>query len=107
MVRYVQALITLRKKHPAFRLKTGEQVKNLIHFLDTVPGIVAYTIDSKKAGDRWKKIAVVYNANESNATLNLPKGKWQHHMLPGQQEIKMQAGSVSVPGRSSAVFFVK
>ncbi|NCT72900.1 MAG: type I pullulanase [Chitinophagaceae bacterium] len=107
VVRYVQALITLRKKHPAFRLKTGEQVKNLIHFLDTAPGIVAYTIDSKKAGDRWKKIAVVYNANESNATLNLSKGKWQHHMLPGQQEIKMQAGSVSVPGRSSAVFFVK
>lgn len=107
VVRYVQALIDLRKKHPAFRLQTGEQISTLIHFLDTAPGIVAYTIDSKRAGDKWKQIAVVYNAHENNAMLNLPKASWQHHILPGQEEIKMQAGIVSIPGRSCVVMYVK
>lgn len=107
VVAYVQSLIELRKSHRGFRLQTGRQVQQLIRFLDTTPGVVAYTIDGKKAGDSWKKIVVVYNANESNSSITLPAGTWQHYRLPGQESMTVQQQKVTVTGRSCGIFFVK
>ncbi len=83
---YVRALIHLRKTHPAFRLRTGEQVKELLHFHDTPGGIVAYTINGEAAGDSWKQILVIYKAPKQTAASELTQGftKWN---MPGNLEI--------------------
>lgn len=73
---YVKSLIAMRKAHPAFRLNTAQQVSNLIRFDGNLPaGVVAYTIDGAKAGDRWKKIRVYYNGSGTAVQLPL-EGSW-------------------------------
>jgi pullulanase len=61
---YVKALIRLRKEHPAFRMRTSEQIASQISFIDKLPpGTIAYTINGAAVGDRWSKILVVLNGN--------------------------------------------
>ena len=59
MVNYVKALLRLRAAHPAFRLRTGKQVQELIHFVTSPPGMVAYTLAGAAVQDSWKRILVV------------------------------------------------
>ncbi len=92
---YVKALIQLRKAHPAFRLRTGREVAEYIHFTDVPVGVVAYTIDGKVVGDHWKRIMVIYNSQPRKAKLSLPAGNWQLLSLPGQH-IKFSTGKTSI-----------
>ena len=55
-----------------------EQIKKFIHFdRNAVPGTIAFTIDGFAVKDKWKKIFVVYNGNNSFANIKFPKGKWK------------------------------
>ena len=61
---YVQALIKMRKAHPAFRMTSAKNISGNITFLDKLPKqVVAYTINGASVKDRWKKILVVFNGN--------------------------------------------
>lgn len=71
---YFQALIALRKAHPAFRLHSAKAIAENVHFLpDTPSGIVAFWIDGAAVGDSWSRIWVVYNA--TSAPWRLPFGE--------------------------------
>jgi pullulanase len=79
--KYVKALIKLRKEHPAFRMKTSQEITNNIQFINTEQkGLIAYRINGEKLNDSWKKIFVVYNG-ETKKTVNLPDGKWKTAIL--------------------------
>jgi pullulanase len=73
---YYQSLIALRKNHPAFRMPTGNMVRENLWFLETEPGIVAYTISGNANGDQWKEILVCYNACKKSFKLNI-EGEWK------------------------------
>ncbi|WP_461206602.1 type I pullulanase [Clostridium sp. DL1XJH146] len=61
---YLKGLIDIRKNHPAFKLKTEEQIKNSILFLDnTPPNVVAYKIIHLEKDEPWKEIIVIFNPN--------------------------------------------
>lgn len=75
--RYVQALIALRKKHPAFRMRTKEIISENLHFLTVEnANLVAFELNGEAVGDEWKRIIVAYNGKETDQILNLPAGNW-------------------------------
>ena len=79
---YYKDLITLRKTHKAFRMRTADAVNaNLKFFEDlgiAVPGkAIAYTINGEAVGDQWKNIAVLVNPSKKAAKFALPEGDWE------------------------------
>ena len=57
---YVQALIKMRKAHPAFRMTSAADISRNIFFQEKLPPqVVAYTINGAGVKDKWKKIFVV------------------------------------------------
>ena len=78
VVKYVEALIKLRKQHPAFRMMSAKEISGNIRFMENMrPGIVAYTIDGAAMKDPCKKIMVVLNGSGLSQTIQLPVGAWK------------------------------
>ena len=76
--KYVEALIKIRKAHPAFRMTTAEQVRQNLSFDEQAPdGTVVYTINGAALQDNWKKIWISFNGSNEEKKLNLPDGKWK------------------------------
>lgn len=74
---YFKDLIALRKKHPAFRMTSTEQIANNLEFLDIrEQNLVAYTIANHANGDTWKNILVVLNGNNREQQISIPAGEW-------------------------------
>ena len=73
--KYYQGLITLRREHPAFRLKSEEEIRKYLKFLETPPGIIAFKLGSYAGGDSWKEIIVIYNSWWDWANVNLVNKK--------------------------------
>ena len=74
---YYKGLIKLRKTHPAFRMTYVSDIQNNLEFLRTNDKLVAFTLKDYANGDTWENIVVIYNANETKETVNLPhKAEW-------------------------------
>jgi pullulanase len=75
---YIKSLIKMKKDHPAFRMNTQGQIAAGIRFLDGYPpGVIAYTLDGRRAGDDWKKIVVVLNGTAGDLSVAVPPGNYQ------------------------------
>ncbi len=77
VVKYVQALIRMRKDHPAFRMRTAKDIAAHLHFNDEEPGLITYVLDGAAVGDRWKRILVVLNGDGKERNVSLPAGAWK------------------------------
>ncbi len=94
---YYRDLITLRKGHPAFRMKTAREVRKNLKFYEDLklpihaPGI-GYVIDGENTGDSWKKIVVLINPGRKKRRLVLP-GDGFEIVMDG----KTVSGKVDVP----------
>jgi len=74
---YLRDLISMRKDHPAFRMKNAKEIANNIQFIHTKQkGLIAYIINGEKIDDPWKKILVVFNSN-TKQVVELPNGAWR------------------------------
>lgn len=105
LVRDIITLIHIRRSHPAFRLRTAEQVASLIRFLDDTPeGTVAYTIDGSGIDDSWKKIWVAMNNHREKRKMHLPQGDW-HLAFPANRKEKLLHGNIFLPGISLMIAF--
>jgi pullulanase len=105
---YVKSLIKLRKQHPAFRMRDAAAIRNNLVFWDGMEeGVVAYSLDGTSVGDSWKKIVVMYNGNEQEKTVALPKGGWQVE-IEGNQFVKKAASRmVKLPPFSCTILYRK
>ncbi len=75
---YYRKLIQLRKNHPAFKMKTTEEIRNHLNFCTQYQlGVVSYCIQRKELGDSWEKIIMVFNAKNEAVSIPLPEGKFQ------------------------------
>jgi pullulanase len=75
---FIQALIKMRKEHPAFRMNTAAQISSSIKFIeDLLPGIVAYTINGSNSGDKWKNIIVAFNGTENDMQIPVQPGDYK------------------------------
>ncbi|MGM9986081.1 MAG: type I pullulanase, partial [Bacillaceae bacterium] len=99
----VKALIALRKKHPAFRMKTAEDIKNHLRFEKAPKNVVAYTLRHHANGDEAKHILVIHNGNRGTRNVTIPRSKgWQ--VAFGEDNIKqLSRDTVRVKGISTIV----
>lgn len=109
---YIAKLIRLRRNHPAFRMRETAMIQENLRFIEVPgPGIIAYTINGKAAGDTWKTILVAFNANEENIPFDLPKGKWNlvlyHHNIDEKGISKVESGVVNLPARGAVIAVLK
>ncbi len=75
---YVKALIKMRKDHPAFRMTTAKQIAENINFMEGMPpGLIVYTIDGEKVGDKWKKIFVAFNGSGKEISIAAQPGNYK------------------------------
>ncbi len=75
---YYKKLIQLRKNHPAFRMKTAEEIRAHLNFcLQYQTGVVSYCIEGKKVGDSWEKIFLFFNGQNKPVAIPLPEGNYQ------------------------------
>ncbi len=75
---YVKAMIRMRKDHPAFRMTTAKQIAENIKFMDgTPPGLIVYTINGDKAGDKWKKIFIAFNGSGKEISIAAQPGNYK------------------------------
>ncbi|HAQ18721.1 MAG TPA: type I pullulanase [Prolixibacteraceae bacterium] len=69
---YYQSLIELRKKHPAFRMKSAYQIRNHLFFSsDYHPGVASYVLVNHANDDVWRTILLVFNGNPDAITFKL------------------------------------
>lgn len=74
---YYQQLIALRKAHPAFRMTTAEDIaKHLVFDKTTQTNVISYSLKDNANGDTWREIKLVFNGNDSDVTVKIPKGEW-------------------------------
>ncbi len=75
---YIKAMIKMRKDHPAFRMKSSGQIATGLKFADGFPaGVIAYTINGHAAGDKWKKILVIFNGSGKEKAVVAQPGNYQ------------------------------
>jgi pullulanase len=77
---YYKSLIAIRKAHPVFRLRTGDDVRRRLAFIDDVahPKCFAYTLDAKGLhGETWSRAVLLHNGDGEERTLGLPAGSWE------------------------------
>ena len=80
---YYKSLIQLRKNHPAFRLSTGDKVRQHLEFLPSqdVNGnkqtcLVGFQLKNLEGIDAWKNIIVIYNFNKEAKKMQIPEGNY-------------------------------
>ncbi|WP_300382812.1 type I pullulanase [Clostridium sp.] len=70
-VNYVKGLIRLRKEYLAFRMRTVEEIKKHLVFIDSPNNCIAYKIINNVNYDDYKEIIVVHNANKVHTEICL------------------------------------
>jgi len=106
---YYKNLIALRKAHPAFRMKSGDQVRKHLSFKKVENGLISYQISDHANDDEWKNILVIYNAQEKPVFYDL-KGDWYLAIIA--DEFSLEQGEVvkdkiEVPAISMLVAYQK
>lgn len=77
-VDFVKNMIALRKSHPAFRMRTSEDIqKNLVFSDFEKDNLIAYQINGSAVDDTWKSIFVILNGNLNAENVALPSGNWK------------------------------
>jgi len=80
---YYRGLIALRLEHPLFRLRTAEEVRRAVKFLDhdlglAVPdGCIAYQIEDVTGSDDWQRALVLLNPQPKVIEFVIPPGEWR------------------------------
>lgn len=88
---YYKGLIELRKKHPAFRMRAPEMIREKLDFLESEDAALGFVLKDHANGDDWKDIYVLYN----------PQHHWTRFWLDGKQKFnivvdKKKAGTKSL-----------
>lgn len=106
---YYKGLIALRKAHPAFRMRTQEQIKEAIEILSYKnKRVVPFIIDGTIANDPWEKILVIFNGGASTFEYNLPEGEWNvvvDSQTAGTSTLYTLTGTIKLTPTSALVLY--
>jgi pullulanase len=105
---YYRGLITLRKVHPAFRMKSTVHIQRNLAFLPMpAKGMVGYCIHGVDAGDSAEWLVVIFNSTSGVQNVELPESGWNvlvDDKTAGSKAIRKFKGSrCSVAPRSALV----
>ncbi|WP_433921788.1 type I pullulanase [Paenibacillus taichungensis] len=106
---YYRGLIRLRREHPAFRLRTREEIELHVRLLEKGKGLLSYELAGTSVGDSWGRIIIIYNASKETRTISVSSGTWNVVVEQGQAGIETlrtaKDGQVSVPAISMTVMY--
>lgn len=115
---YYKNLILLRKNHPAFRLATGDKVRQHLEFLPAVDSkdvkqdcLVGFLLKDLQGIDAWKTIVVIYNFNKEAKEMAIPEGTYTIACCNGTIDEaglgEVSGKEVLVDGQSALILFQK
>lgn len=115
---YYKNLIQLRKNHPAFRLATGDKVRQHLEFLPAVNSkdvkqdcLVGFLLKDLQGIDAWKAIVVIYNFNKEAKEMAIPEGTYTIACCNGAIDEaglgEVSGKEVLVDGQSALILFQK
>ncbi len=115
---YYKNLIQLRKNHPAFRLATGNKVRQHLEFLPAVNSkdvkqdcLVGFLLKDLQGIDAWKTIVVIYNFNKEAKEMAIPEGNYTIACCNGAIDEaglgEVSGKEVLVDGQSALILFQK
>ena len=115
---YYKNLIQLRKNHPAFRLATGDKVRQHLEFLPAVNSkdvkqdcLVGFLLKDLQGIDTWKTIVVIYNFNKEAKEMAIPEGNYTIACCNGTIDEaglgEVSGKEVLVDGQSALILFQK
>lgn len=115
---YYKNLIQLRKNHPAFRLATGDKVRQHLEFLPAVNSkdvkqdcLVGFLLKDLQGIDAWKTIVVIYNFNKEAKEMAIPEGNYTIACCNGTIDEaglgEVSGKEVLVDGQSALILFQK
>lgn len=115
---YYKNLIQLRKNHPAFRLATGDKVRQHLEFLPAVDSkdvkqdcLVGFLLKDLQGIDAWKTIIVIYNFNKEAKEMSIPEGTYTIACCNGAIDEaglgEVSGKEVLVDGQSALILFQK
>lgn len=104
--KYYQALIQLRKSHPAFRMTSGKDIRNhLVFSSEYIPGVASYMLTNHAHDDEWHTILIIFNGNRKEIPYKLmPEIRWR--IVAKETSINMESteyaegATIMVPGIS-------
>lgn len=77
-IEQIRRLIALRRAHPAFRLRSAEDIRRHLFFEPSPSGSVAYTLRNHANGDPALHLFVIHNVNTWSVQVNIPlPGLWK------------------------------
>jgi pullulanase/glycogen debranching enzyme len=118
---HFREMLAIRKSTPLFRLQTGQQVIDHLHFLNTgpsqIPGLIIMSLpdDSGSIDRKHSLVVALINANDETQTFEEPSfTDVPLHLHPIQQAsadpivqtstFDSSSGTFNIPGRTTAVF---
>lgn len=92
---FIRALVSMRKRHPAFRMRTAADIASHLKFReDSTAGVIVYEIDGDAVGDEWKEILVAFNGTPASKVIRLPRsGSWRTHI----HDNRISSGRIRIP----------
>ena len=76
LFKYYKGLIELRKEYPLFRLESNKEIREKISFIESELGINEKGIVAYRLKDHNNEFIVIFNSNNNEVKINLPKGLW-------------------------------
>ena len=107
---HVQKLIALRKAHPAFQCRMGNQIRTHLYFYNDLPQhILAFELSPHANGDEWRRILLVANSQSEPFTLDLPNEEWyialESYIWYESKQLRQR--QLTLEGRDCALLFVR
>lgn len=108
-VEHVRRLTGLRRRHPAFRMRSAEDIRRHLVFENAPGSCLAYTLRNHANGDPTKHLMVIHNANTYPVQVHLPlPGLWTVEFGLGNHGLfdRILGGMITVAGISTVVLAV-
>ena len=108
---YYRNLIAMRKAHPAFRLRTAEEIASHIKFDDVnTDNLISYSITGNAGGDAWKEIKLVFNGANEAQTVKIKKADWTIVAQDGRIDMNglgtTRGGEITLPPHTALILAI-
>lgn len=80
LVTYIKTILQIRRMHGGFRLHRANQIRELLHFIDLRPGVIAYELGAVHSYDAWQRTLIVYNTTREIVEVSLDHSRWNVHV---------------------------
>ena len=107
--KYYRSLIQLRKNHPAFRMRSSQQIReHLIFSDDYMPGVTSYVLVNHANDDEWRTVLVVFNGNAQSIKYPIKEHiRWRlvasNTSIDEESTIYPEGKEIEVPGISMMI----